>query len=555
MPASGDHPASHDPALHETGPPDTALAIRLFVENTWRRRHLLAAVAAATAAPFLALAIAIAPRYVSTSTLVLLLGPEYTARAPAGSALPPSLAFDPDHILGNESAIIDGDDLHRDVIRRIGIDRLYPALLAPPSLAARAVSAILGLPDALATLAGSAPPRRAGHDDTTERALAIFDARFDAAPSKNASVLTLSFTHRDPAVAAETLRTIERLYLRRRRDLYGEQQLAPLRDEVAGARADLAGAEAALAGFRHAHAISDYTTELDILLHGQGDLEADGLAAGRDAAASRARVASLSAQLAGLPAMVSGGSDNDLDAQTASTRASLDTLEAERAATLARFRPDSPEAGAIESQITRRRDELAAAATARHAVSGTHTVRNGTRDTVLASLLAAETDAAAAGARTDADRAALAGLAGRIGTLGAAERRLDELTDARDARLESYRTLSASLSDEAKDEAVEARALPGARIATEANLPTRPKPLRLLLAAAGLVFALFATFAAALLLHAGRRVILFADEIERTGLVVLGRIPRGDRLAAAPPIRPVMPRVMPGGRMPGAVLS
>ena len=525
----------------DAAPPDTALAIRLFVENSWRRRHLLAAAAAAAAAPFLALSIALAPRYVSTATLVLLLGPEYTARAPAGSALPPSLAFDPDHILGNESAIIDSDDLHRDVIRRIGIARLYPALLAPPSLAGRAISTILGLPDALATLAGSAPPHRAGPDDTTERALAIFDARFDAAPSKNASVLTLSFTHRDPAVAAETLRTIERLYLARRQILYGEQQLAPLRDEVAASRADLAGAEAALARYRRAHAISDYTTEIDILLHGQGDLETDALSAARDAAGAHARVASLAAELHALPAMVSGGSDNDLDAQTASTRASLDTLEAERAATLARFRADSPEAGTIQSQIDRRRDELRDAAAARHAVSGTHTVRNGTRDSVLASLLAAETDSAAAAARAGADARALGGLRTRIADLGAAERRLDELTAARDASLDSYRTLSASLSDEAKDEAVEARALPGARIATEANLPTRPKPLRLLLAAAALVFALFATVAAALLLHASRRVILFAEEIEQTGLAVLGRIPRGDRFAAAPPIRPVLP--------------
>ncbi len=533
-------PTNPVPRTAEPPAPDTALAIRLLVENSWRRRRLLLAVGLAMLAPFLALAVALAPRYVSTSTLVLLLGPEYTVRAPAGSAVPPSLAFDPDHILGNESAILDSDDLHRAVIGRVGLRRLYPNLLAPPSIPSRAVAAVLGLPDALARILGPAgASRRPVGDDTAERALAIFDAHFDVAPSKLASVLTLRFTHRDPVIARETLETVERLYLARRQALYGEQQIAPLRDQLARARTGLVAAEASLALFRTAHGIADYPTELDILLHAEGDLEADADAAARDAATADARTTSLAAALRALPPMVPGGSDDDLDAQTASLRASLDALRASRAATLARFRADSPEAADIEDQIARREAELGAASGQSHAVSGTHTVRNGTRDTVLADRLAAAADRAAAAAREAADRAALRPLHARIASLGESQRHLDELAAARDARLDEYRTLSASLSDEEKNEAVEARSLPGARIASEANLPTKPKPLRLLLTVAGLFFALSAMVAAALLLHAGRRVILCAEEVERSGLPVLGRIPRGDPFGALPPIRPL----------------
>ena len=522
--------------------PDTRLLLRLLAENSWRQRRRLAAVALLAALPLAALALAMAPRFVSTSTVILNLGPEYAAHATAGSAVTPNLAFDSDHILGNESTILDGEDLHRAVIRAVGIGRLYPDLLHPPGIVARAAGTVLGLPDALAHLLGGGATRPPGGADTDalERALAIFDAHFDAEPSKLASVITLRFTHRDPRVARDTLAVLERLYLADRRMLYDPQSTVPLGEQVAAARAALDDAERRLAGYRSAHALPDYTTQLDIVLHEQGDLAHDRTDAGRAGATARARIDKLGAELRAAPAMVAGGSDSDLDGRTATLRTSLDGLRARAATVLDEFRPDSPEAAALADQIARSRAALAAGGAGGAPLSSTHTVRNATRDGVLADLLAAETDLGAAAARADADDRALASIAARIATLDAGERRLDALTASRDALLDAFRNVSSAYAEEAKDEAVAARSRPGARIAALPNLPTRPKPLRLVLLAASCVFALFAAAAAALGLHAGRRVLLDAAEIERAGIAVLGRIPRGDPFAALAPIRPVL---------------
>ncbi len=504
--------------------------------NSWRARRRLAAIGGGVMLAAGALGLALPPRYVSHSTLVMLLGPEYTVRGPVGSGPSSNTSFDADHILGTETEILSSDDLHRDVIRAVGVRRLYPKLLLPPSLPARIVSAIRGLPDMLARTVGSDLAHPAA-DDPTEEAVAIFADRLDIEPSKLASVITLRFNHRDPAVARDTLRTLERFYLQRRRALYLQQDSQAMRGDVARARAALDAADASLASFRASHALPDYAAQLANLLRAQGDIEQDAIDARRAQAAGQARVAALAAERTRLPPMVAGGSDSSLDAHTEDVRGGLEALRAREAATLSRYREGSPAARDIEAQIAARTGELdnTRAAT----LSAVHTVRNATFDAVVANLVQLQSEQQGFAAQLADDGREEDAITRRIATLGANQRALDALTTRRSVLLDDLRSLEAAASAQADVEAVEAVSLPSVRIAAAPSLPVKPKPLRLLLILAGMIGGVLASAASALALHATRKTILEGVDIEQLGVRLLAQIPRGDALMGSAPITPL----------------
>ena len=515
---------------------DSSLAFRVLVEGSWRARRRLACLGGGVLLAAGGLGLAMPPRYVSHATLVLLLGPEYTVRTTAGSGPPPNTAFDADHILGTETEILSSNDLHRDVIRAVGLRRLYPKLLDQPSLPMRVLGALKGLPDMLAGLVGAGPTRRSV-EDPTELAVAIFADKLDIKPSKLASVITLGFSHRDPAVARDTLRVLDQLYLQRRRALYLRHDSAAMRADVVRARVALDGADAALALFRASRVIPDYATQLATLLREQGEIDQDMITARRAGADGQARIAALEAQRARLPSMVSGGSDSSLDAHTASLRDDLEALRAREAATLSRYREGSPAAQDIETQIGARSGELASMRAG--SLSATHTVRNATLDAVESSLLQLKAEGRGIDARLAADDAEEEAVGRRIAALGENQRALDALETRRGVLLDDLRSLEAAASSQEDVEAVEAVSLPSVRVASVPSLPIRPLPLRLLLIVAGMIGSVAAIVAGALAGHAFRRTILVGEELEALGVTLLARIPRGDLLATMPAIMPL----------------
>src|ERR1700755_1154987 len=78
------------------------------------------------------IAVQIQPDYKSKSTLLVLLGTEHTFRPAAGQQFMNSGGVDAEQVLRTESSILGSDDLHRTVIREIGIGKMYPKLLEKP---------------------------------------------------------------------------------------------------------------------------------------------------------------------------------------------------------------------------------------------------------------------------------------------------------------------------------------------------------------------------------------------------------------------------------------
>src|SRR4051794_28959092 len=80
----------------------------------------------------IAIAVMVTPDYKAKSSLLVLLGSEHTFRATAGQQTLNTGGVDSEQVLRTEASIIGSDDLHRTVIREIGLANLYPKLMKKP---------------------------------------------------------------------------------------------------------------------------------------------------------------------------------------------------------------------------------------------------------------------------------------------------------------------------------------------------------------------------------------------------------------------------------------
>ena len=159
-----------------------------------------------------AIAFSIQPDYKARSSLLVLLGTEHTFRPAAGQQFMNTGGVDAEQVLRTESSILGSDDLHRTVIRDIGIEKMYPKLLekAGPiekwmEETRRFATDTLGLTEKLAATAVPVDPMT--------RAIEAFASNLTITLDKKSSVIGVDFTNPDKNVAADVLRILESQYL------------------------------------------------------------------------------------------------------------------------------------------------------------------------------------------------------------------------------------------------------------------------------------------------------------------------------------------------------
>ncbi len=512
--------APQPPRPHAGLPSARELAGSAFAD----RRRILG-VAAGVLALALVAAVLVPAKYAASSSLVVLLGTEFTLRPEAGAPPAASQPMTSDEIMKAEIEILGGDDLHEQVVRHIGLATLYPRMLDPPGLVSQAVTAVRdGLDDAGRALGLDIAPRRPV--DLVKLAVVTrFDPALTAEATKDANVLTVTFRHEDAALSARVVNELVAAYLDRRRDLYGDVQLATVAAQARAAGVALAEADARLAAFKAAHAISDYPTQRDLMLH-RRDLV---LGAAQDAHALQAglaqRIATLSGQLAATPQTVLAYTESDPDARASATMAGLADLRGKAADIAQRFLPGSRVMADMQAQLAAREAEL------RHArggggASALRTTRSANYDSLLLDRMHAQTDLRAAAAQEAADAAQ----AGALGTeLTALDRSEDELV-----RLTRTRTLAESvqgdavrlLQDRKLIEAVAAARADSVRVIQPAREPLKPRPLKLIIALVGVVGSLMTAGLTAVACEVLRRGFIAPETLERRmGLPVLACVP------------------------------
>ncbi len=274
------------------------------------------------------------------------------------------------------------------------------AELAGSAVVAERVIGAVGLPHLYPGLAERQLRSRSDADyEATEEALATFSRDLSVTVAPASPILQLSYSHRDPQLAAATLNRVVSEYLKYRQEILSGQQIAGLSAQRAVIEERLSQADSKLRDFLQANGLSDFEAEMSAtrnLLSAISDETAKAEAARSEA---EARVASLTRQLGSTPKQIDlesadsstvrrgfnptwQGLDADKGAQTANLNALAGRLAAlarqkqetgARIATLAVIEPDylrlrrdrdaleaAADAFAAREQAERARSELAA---------------------------------------------------------------------------------------------------------------------------------------------------------------------------------------------------
>ena len=464
------------------------------------------------------------PKYATTASLVMLLGPEYTVQPQAGEAAGSTAALGQEQIIKAETEILASHGLHEAVIRHIGLARLYPDSLAPPGALARTLATATAAVAPLLTRLGvdmtPAPPV-----DPVAQSLRRFDRHLEVLALKDGNVIEITFRHPNADVAADTVNFLIDDYLERRRRIYVDTQSAVVADGVQAARLRLDAAEAALAGFKTREGITDFATDRNLLLARRDTLRAAADAGLAELAGLVGRRAELATELAHTPPEVALSAEIDTGARIGNVKTGMEDLQGKLAELLTHFLPDSRPVLDLQAQITARGSMLSALRADR-SPSATRSGRNSIYDVLDLARAQAEIDMSAARARGAVQAAQLAELTGRIDALAAQEAELARLDRERSAREEDYRTLLRILNERRIVEDLQARTAASARIVQRAEPPPQADHLRTLIMIGGCVLAMVTGCGVAIMSEAGRRSFLTAAQLERQlGLPVLGLIP------------------------------
>ena len=451
------------------------------------------------------IAVQVEPDYKAKSSLLVLLGTEHSFRPAAGQQFTNGGGVDTEQVLRTEASILGSDDLHRTVIRDIGIERMYPKLFEKTGPIAqwfqdtrRYVTDTLGLTEKTSEV---------GALDPMSRAIDAYGRNLTITVDKKSSVIGVDFTNPDKVVAADALRILESQYLVLRSKLYGDVQ-APLvqvqRDAVGK---QLGDADVALQMFKQQHDISNFAERRAILLKQQGELETALTKSESTIAEQTARLTQLSQQLGSVTGTKKGNPN-----AAAALQGMVQAYQQRQEDAQTRYR-GSPAVDDARRQMLERETDIARMQATQ--AYGVQTDKNKTEADLRASL-----------AGHDAVASQLTVLNKQVASLDADESQLHYLERNRAILEDNYRAVTKILDERQTVEAVEAHRESSVRVIQPPRVPTLPLATRRLILLAGLVVSLLISIGSILMAHFFRAIYLRPEALEMdTGLTVLASVP------------------------------
>lgn len=449
-----------------------------------------------------ALAASIQPDYRAKSTLLVLLGTEHSFRPAAGQQFVNSGGVDAEEVLRTEASILGSDDLHRQVIREVGLDRMYPKLLEKPGPVQKWLTDVKTFVET--TLGMAEPTKGNGQSDVMSRAVDLFSRNLTITVDKKSSVIGLAFTNPDSQVASDALKTLEADYLKLREKLYNDVQAPIVQVQQQDIGKQLAEADQALQSFKQQHDISNFAERRQILLGQQGELETALAKSEATIAGEQARLQQLSDQMisvagnrknaaAALQGMVQAFRQREREAET-QYRGSPAVDEArremlDRQTDIARMQ--ATQAFGVQTELDKTAADL------KYAIAG-----------------------------HDAISAQLADLNKQIAKLDADETQLHQLELHRAIIEDNYKAVSKILDERQIVETVEAHRESSVRVIQPPSPPDLPLATRRLILMAGIVVSMLLSIGSVLMSHFFRAIYLRPEALEMdTGLTVLASVP------------------------------
>ncbi len=186
----------------------------------------------------------IAPVYEATATLLVKIGREYITKSEVGEARN-LMVVNQEEIINSEIQILNNRDLIEKVITAMGVGTIYPQLTSNP------------------------PARMTSHD----AAVLQFFKALTVEGIKKSNVISVSFQHRDPVVAAKALAFLIDLFKEKHLEVFSNPQSSFLEKQLADYQQRLKESENALEAFKQQNQVYAVEEQRSLLLRQQVELD------------------------------------------------------------------------------------------------------------------------------------------------------------------------------------------------------------------------------------------------------------------------------------------
>ncbi len=272
------------------------------------------------------------PLYQVDSRVMVKYGREYIYR-PVDLLLKgdvqPMLTFNRDEIINTEIEIFQSSELISEVIRALGLDRLYPKIAN-----------------------GGDDP-----DKKLARSVEKFKKNLEVNHIKGSGVIKVSFQHPDPDIAVKVVSTLENLFRKRHLEVFKSPRISFLEKQLSIYKDKLIKARDKFEQFKQKNHIVSLEEEKRLLLQEYSRLHTLLVQGKGRVAQLQQKIASLERQLHSIPQNVTLFNQNNID----SAKAQLLSLELQEKDLLQRYTPNSRPVKNIKEKIRLTKEYLAKA--------------------------------------------------------------------------------------------------------------------------------------------------------------------------------------------------
>ncbi len=419
-------------------------------------------------------------QYAATTDVLVKIDRELVYRPEVGSTQAAVPTVDRDNLIASNIAIMRGPDIERQVIKTIGAGNLYPKLV-DRSLNPAIINWISDTIAAAETAVGIIPA------SVDMQVMDKFDRKLTIDTVKKTDIVSVSFMHPDPAIAARVANMVVDLFQQKTGSIYADPNLDFMQKNVDGQRAALTQAEARLNDFRRRSGVYAFNSQIDLLLKQRMDIDTGLLSAEAHIAELNGMVAALLVQRSTTPQMIPLYAETERHKSIDDAQTQLLGLSLQEQQLAGRFSDKYQPLIDIRSQIKVAKAALAAD----RGDTGSHTRRglNDTYQEVNQETLRRQAELKSAVDRRDAMQAQLGVITGNISQLSVRQRELQDLEQDVALRTDAVKT--------SFDKLTEARVVDGlnrqkpasfsvvqAADAPDPSDPARPLPLLYTAAAA-----------------------------------------------------------------------
>ncbi|WP_279342494.1 GumC family protein [Geotalea sp. SG265] len=253
------------------------------------------------------------PVYEAKASVLLKIGREYLNRSELSESSKPVLSVNQEELTTSEIQILKNNAMMKNVVTRVGIDKIYPELSKNVS----------------------------GNMNPLDVAAENLEKQITVEGVKKSNVLMVSFQHTDPAVAAKVVNTLIELFKEKHLQVYSDPKSSFLEKQLATYQTRLRDSEQNLQAYKQAHMVYSLDEQRTLLLEQRFGLDTLLKNSEHSIYESEKRIAYLKRQLKGISESKTRYTNSERDRIVVDAKSRLLALQLEEHELLKKYQDDN----------------------------------------------------------------------------------------------------------------------------------------------------------------------------------------------------------------------